>query len=198
MFIYIFAIVDGEIMPIIFSSFAQQIKESYVSIKELLEIFILDFLIPALILSQVLVVLFLQSLLHLIQQINKKVGIFIFNIVQSQLKIYKRKMQFENQPKNLRFFLLLGFKMRENTSMGESHACFNRKCIRNRSSIKSLFCMGFEINDFIRCLIVSPIYQLKFNCYLDEVNPIIFVILTTYQNIAQQDCNLQIQIEARE
>ncbi|CAD8213127.1 unnamed protein product [Paramecium pentaurelia] len=34
-----------------------------------------------------------------------------------------------------------------------------------------LFCIGAELNDLIRCLKVSPLYQIKLNYYLDEVNP---------------------------
>ncbi|CAD8210574.1 unnamed protein product [Paramecium pentaurelia] len=200
-YIYLLAFPLGQIYPIFGISFTQQIKESYISIKQLLEVFIQDFFIPALILCTVSVEQFLQSMLY-------------FNSITNQMKLEYPKSFSILSKANERFIKeKCNLKINIKTLDFSSYKDLKREKILAQvrvvlASIDSIleideaqriFCMGSEINDFIRCLIVSPIYQLKLNFYLDEVDP----HHIHYTNAIMQFCPsklhfLQVYVEATE
>ncbi|CAD8211652.1 unnamed protein product [Paramecium octaurelia] len=104
-FIYILAIMDSKIMPMIFSAFAYQIKENCVSIKELLEVlsktFNSSFNFEQSSSGFVLIIFIVLQFNKSLNEVGKSQ--IIFNIVQSQQKFIKEKCYLKINLKTLDF-----------------------------------------------------------------------------------------------
>ncbi|CAD8108662.1 unnamed protein product [Paramecium primaurelia] len=204
-FIYILVLQKDKssffVNPAVIPAIIQQVKESLISLKELLKVLIQDFFIPALILSRVSEEQFLQSILY-------------FNSISNQMELEYPKSFSILSKANERFIkesciLKINLKTLDFTDYKDlqrekilAQVRLVLASIENKLEIddaQRFFLMGSEVNDFIRCLIASRIYQLKLNFSLDEVDP----HHTHYLNAIIKHCPsqlqlLQIQIEASE
>ncbi|CAD8214017.1 unnamed protein product [Paramecium pentaurelia] len=187
-FVYI-SLFNNEFDMIWFMSFIQQLKESVSAIINILEVVIKDYFIPDLILGSVSIDQFFQSMLYLNSISNQ----ILLKYPKSFQIISKRKINFQNQFENLKFFQLQRFK---DVSLIQICAYYNKKYLKIDQA-QTLFSMRSELNDLIRCLKFSSIFQLKLNFYFDELVPtIIPYINTVIRNCPKQLQFLQIQVEA--
>ncbi|CAD8127771.1 unnamed protein product [Paramecium sonneborni] len=172
-YIYYLSTMEGALNPTFLMSSGQQIKEGIKQISEFLECFIKDFLIPAFILSTTSVEQFFQSMLFL-SSISNQILLEYPKSFQIMSKVNERylkeKCTFKINAENLDFSNY-GGKKKEKILAQFRYVLASIQNILEIDQAQKLFCMGSELNDFVKCLNVSSIYQLKLNFSLDEVNP---------------------------
>ncbi|CAD8210093.1 unnamed protein product [Paramecium pentaurelia] len=200
-FIYILALSSSDLSTVWAMSFFQQIKEGILAVKDILEVVIKDFFIPALILSTVSVEQFFQSMLYLSSISNQMLLEYpkSFQIMSKvDEKYLKQKCTFKINMEHIDFS---NYKEKKKEKMLAQfrYVLASIQNILEIDKAQRLFCMGPEINDFVRCLKVSPIYQLKLNFNLDEVNPLDLPHINAFIKYCPPQLQfLQIQVEATE
>ncbi|CAD8164860.1 unnamed protein product [Paramecium octaurelia] len=171
----------------------------FIDVTYLLHITIKDFFIPALILSTSSVDQFLQSIQYL-SRIPNQILLAYPKSFSIMSKAYLNHIQkFCNFKINLKTINFSDFshlkKLKKQAQFRYILGCI--QSILEIDQAQRLFCMGSELDDLISCLIVSQIYQLKLNYYLDEVNSIhIPHINVIIRNCPKQLKFLQLQVEA--
>ncbi|CAD8114418.1 unnamed protein product [Paramecium primaurelia] len=199
LFIYILSLSTQTSDQIWTLSFTQQIYLSFNAIYALLEIVIKDFFIPGLILSTSSVNQFLES----IQYFNKISNQIVleypksFSIMSKVNEYYlKESCTYRVNMKTLNFSNYSGKKkIRIRAQFSYVLACI--KSILEIDQAQRIFCMGTELEDLIKCLKASELFQLKLNYYLDEINPNhIPHINVIIKNCPQKLKFLQLQVEA--
>ncbi|CAD8169566.1 unnamed protein product [Paramecium octaurelia] len=200
-FIYILALSSTGLTAVWAMSFFQQIKEGVLAVKDILEVVIKDFFIPALILSTVSVEQFFQSMLYLSSISNQFLLEYpkSFQIMSKVNEKYlKEKCTFKINVEHMDFSNYKE-KKKEKILAQFRYVLASIQNILEIDKAQRLFCMGPEINDFVRCLKVSPIYQLKLNFNLDEVNPLDLPHINAFIKYCPPQLQfLQIQVEATE
>ncbi|CAD8071716.1 unnamed protein product [Paramecium primaurelia] len=200
-FIFILALTQNDVTALWVLSFLMQLKESIFALKDILELVIKAFFIPALNLSTDSVDQFFQSILYF-RSISNSILLEYpksFQIISKASEEYLTKQcTFKINVKNLDFSYYVGKKKEKMLAQFRYVLALIRTNLEIDQAQK-LFYMGPEIKDFIRCLQVSRMQQLKLNFYLDEMNASDF----HYINALVQKCPsnlkvLQIQIEATE
>ncbi|CAK79308.1 unnamed protein product (macronuclear) [Paramecium tetraurelia] len=166
-FVYILSLSSQQINGIWILSFFQQIKESLQAIKDILEVVIKDYFIPALILSKVSVDQFFQSMQYL-NSISNQILLEYpksFQIVSKVKEQHLReKFTFKINMKSLNFSNYADLKKQKMLAQFR-YVLAQIKTVLEIDQAQRIFCMGPELNDLIRCLKVSPLYQLKLNYY---------------------------------
>ncbi|CAD8124900.1 unnamed protein product [Paramecium sonneborni] len=197
-FIYILALSEGNVSATWVLSFMQQLKEGVLAIKDILEVVVKDFFIPALILSKISVIQFFQSMLYLSSVSNQILLEYpkSFQIMSKVDEQYLKELYtFKIDVKNLDFSRY-GGKKKEKMLAQFKYVLASMKRILEIEQAQRLFCMGPEIHDFVRCLKVSEIYQLKLNFYLDEVKAGSFPHINAFIKHCPQELQfLQISVE---
>ncbi|CAD8179777.1 unnamed protein product [Paramecium pentaurelia] len=198
-FVYILSLFMNQLNIIWVMSFIQQLKESIEAIKNILEVVIKDYLIPALILGSVSIDSFFQSMLYLSSISNQILLEYpkSFQIISKVQEQYLReKLTFKINLKTLNFSNYKELKKQKMLAQFR-YVLAKIQNILEIDQAQSLFSMGSELNDLIRCLKVSQIFQLKLNFYFDEIVPAIIPYVNTFiNNCPKQLQFLQIQVEA--
>ncbi|CAD8193582.1 unnamed protein product [Paramecium octaurelia] len=190
-FVYILSLSSQQIDKIWILAFFQQIKESIQAIKDILEVVIKDYFIPALILSKISVDQFFQSMQYLSSISNQILLEYpkSFQIVSKVDEIYLReKFTFKINVKSLNFSNYADLKKQKMLAQFR-YVLAQITTVLEIDQAQRLFCMGPELHDLIKCLKVSPLYQLKLNYYLDEVDP----SHIPYINVFIKSCPRQLQ-----
>ncbi|CAD8087048.1 unnamed protein product [Paramecium primaurelia] len=171
----------------------------FFAIKNILEVVIKDYLIPALILGSVSIDSFFQSMLYLSSISNQILLEYpkSFQIISKVQEEYLReKLTFKINLKTLNFSNYKDLKKQKMLAQFR-YVLAKIQNILEIDQAQSLFSMGSELNDLIRCLKVSQIFQLKLNFYFDEIVPAIIPYVNTFiKNCPKQLQFLQIQVEA--
>ncbi|CAD8108091.1 unnamed protein product [Paramecium primaurelia] len=198
-FVYILSLASTQLDGIWVFSFGQQIKEGIFAVKDLLEVVIKDYFIPALILSTVSVDQFFQSMLYLSSISNQILLEYpkSFQIVSKVKQQYlKEKFTFKINVKTLNFTNYGDLKKQKLLAQFR-YVLASINTILEIDQAQRLFCMGAELNDLIRCLKESPLYQIKLNYYLDEVKPEHIPYINAFiKNCPKNLQFLQIQVES--
>ncbi|CAD8161412.1 unnamed protein product [Paramecium octaurelia] len=199
-FVYILSLSSTQIDPLWIASIFQQIKESIQAVKDILEVVIKDYFIPALILCSVSVDQFFSSMLYLSSISNQILLEYpkSFQIVSKVQEQYLReKFIFKINLKTLNFSNYADLKKQKMLAQFR-YVLAQIKTVLEIDQAQRLFCMGPELNDLIRCLKVSPLYQLKLNYYLDEINPIHIPHINAFiKNCPQRLQFLQLSVESK-
>ncbi|CAK76060.1 unnamed protein product (macronuclear) [Paramecium tetraurelia] len=198
-FIYVLSLSSKELNGVWLLSFFQQLKDSVQAIKDILDIVIKDYLIPALILGAVSADQFFQSMLYLSSISNQILLEYpkSFQIVSKvEEQHLQEKLTFKINLKNIDFSNYVDLKKKKMLAQFR-YVLASIKSILEIDQAQRLFCMGYELKDLIRCLKVSPLYQLKLNYYLDEVQPAQIPYINGFiKNCPKQLQFLQLQVES--
>ncbi|CAD8099870.1 unnamed protein product [Paramecium primaurelia] len=180
-------------------SFFQQLKEGIQAVKDILEIVIKDYFIPALILGTDSVDQFFQSMLYL-GSISNQILLEYPKSFQIMSKVseehLKQKLTFKINLKTLRFTNYEDLKKKKMLAQFRLVLASLQNSLEIDQA-QRLCSLGPELKDFVRCLKVSPIYQIKLNFYYDDIGPDLNAHLNTFVRICPKKLQfLQIQIEA--
>ncbi|CAK78285.1 unnamed protein product (macronuclear) [Paramecium tetraurelia] len=171
LFVHILALSSNGSTGLWVISFLQQLKEGVQAVKDILEITIKDFYIPALILSTVSVEQFYQSMLYL-NSISNQILLEYpksFQIMSKVKESYiKNKCTFKINLKTLDFSNYEGDK-KEKMLAQFRQVLASIQSVLEIDQAQRLLCMGPEINDFVKCIKASQIFSLKLNFNLDEI-----------------------------
>ncbi|CAD8212180.1 unnamed protein product [Paramecium pentaurelia] len=197
-FLYILSLQYDHLDALWAFAFIRLLLDTIERLIDFLEVIILDYLIPALILSKVSVDQFYSSMFYLNTISNQ-----IILEHPKSFSIISKVELFHSQVHNCKINLkTLNYSQYYGLKKMKMLAYFQKglliiKSILEIDQAQKLFCMGSELDDLISCLKVSQIYQLKLNYYLDEVNPIhIPHINVIIRNCPKQLKFLQLQVEA--
>ncbi|CAD8114224.1 unnamed protein product [Paramecium primaurelia] len=192
-FLYILSLQYDHLDAVWAIAFIKLLLDTIERLIDLLEVIILDYLIPALILSKVSVDQFYSSMFYL-NTISKQIILEhpkSFSII-SKVELYHSQVHnCKINLKTLNYSQYYGLKKMKMLAYFQKGLLII-KSILEIDQAQRLFCMGSELDDLISCLKVSQIYQLKLNYYLDEVNPIHIPHINVIIKIAQKNqsfCN---------
>ncbi|CAD8142808.1 unnamed protein product [Paramecium pentaurelia] len=197
--IYILSLSSQVLTEIWILSFFQQLKGSIFAIKEILDNVIKDYFIPALLLRTVSVNQFFQSMFYLGSISNQIIleypkSFQILSKVKEQY--FKEQLVFKINVQSIDFSNYKGLKKQKMLAQFR-YVLAQITSILEIDQAQRLFFMGPELYDLIRCLKVSPLYQLKLNYYLDEVQPTQIPYINGFiKNCPKKLQFLQIQVES--
>ncbi|CAD8050507.1 unnamed protein product [Paramecium primaurelia] len=197
--IYILSLSSQVLTEIWILSFFQQLKGSIFAIKEILDNVIKDYFIPALLLRTVSVDQFFQSIFYLGSISNQIIfedpkSFQILSKVKEQY--FKEQLVFKINVQNIDFSNYKGLKKQKMLAQFR-YVLAQITSILEIDQAQRLFFMGPELYDLIRCLKVSPLYQLKLNYYLDELQPTQITYINGFiKNCPKKLQFLQIQVES--